>query len=46
MISAQHTHQCCHSVMKKNLRFYLEKNPDNNKKTQTYKMLLKRQNQT
>jgi len=24
--------QCCHSVMKKNPRIYLEKNPENDKK--------------
>ena len=30
--------QCCHSVMKKNSRFYLEKKTDNNKRKQTYKM--------
>jgi len=30
--------QCCHSVLKKNPIFYLEKNPENNKKLQTYKM--------
>jgi len=38
--------QCCHSVMKKNPRFYLEKKPENNKKKQTYKMFKKSQNQT
>ena len=37
--------QCCHSVMKKNTRIYLEKKPENNKKTQTYKMFKKSQNQ-
>jgi len=31
--------------MKKNLRIYLEKNPENNKKTQTYKMFKTSQNQ-
>ena len=30
--------QCCHSVMKKNPRIYLEKKTESNKKTQTYKM--------
>jgi len=33
--------QCCHSIMKKNPRIYLEKKIQNNKKTQTYKMLKK-----
>jgi len=32
--------------MKKNPRIYLEKTPENNKKTQTYKMFEKSQNQT
>jgi len=34
-------HQCCHFVMKKKHRIYLEKKTENNKKTQTYKMLKK-----
>ena len=38
--------QCCRSVMKKNHRIYLEKNLENNKKTQTYKMFKINQNQT
>jgi len=32
--------------MKKNPRMYLEKNPENNKKTQAYKMFKKSQNKT
>jgi len=28
-----HQYQCCHSVMKKNTRIYLEKKTENNKKT-------------
>jgi len=40
------TKQCCHSVMKKNPRIYLEKTQENNKKPQTYKMFKKCQNQT
>jgi len=31
--------------MKKNARIYLEKKPENNKKTQTHKMFKKSQNQ-
>jgi len=40
-------HQCCHSVMKKNPRTYLEKKTENNiKKNRYHKMLKISQNQT
>ena len=38
--------QCCHSVMNKNPRIYLEKKTENNKKNQTYQTFTKSQNRT
>jgi len=38
--------QCCHSVVKKNPRIYLEKKTENNKKKPDIQNVTKSQNQT